>query len=247
VRAFGGGGYVAFPQPGAVVLLDVRTGQVRRFTVPAPTLGDASWTADQGTIIATSPQGAWAIDPWTPGRDAATRIDAASYAGQFRLSAAGGLSAPHLAITRYDGGGAPHAAATVESPATEIWGDTVNTQDWAAAGAYFDQNAVHSVIRRGFGPIYQGLVAAQADGRAGAQLLLAPESPDGQTGRFKGCCSVLGWADGNTVLLRTYGSHGVWVLAWTVRTGAVYQVSRLGALSDSGYPTPIALNVGWRY
>jgi hypothetical protein len=134
----------------------------------------------------------------------------------------------------------------VTAPVTDIWGDTVNTQEWTAASAYFDQNAVHSVIRRGFGPIYQGLVATQADGRAAPQLLLAPESPDGQTGRFKECCAVLGWADDATVLFRAYGSHGVWVLAWNVRTGTVYEVSRLGALPDSGLPTPIALNVGWR-
>jgi hypothetical protein len=246
VRAFGAGHYIVFAQPRAVVMLDTQTGAVRRFSVPSATLFDAAWTADRGPIIARSPTGAWEIDPWSPGQVVAKPIDAASFAGQYRLSAAGGLSGPRIAVTSQDRSGALGKAVSLKAPVTDIWGETMSNEDWAAAGAFLDQNAVYPVIRRGFGPIYQGVVAARADGRAGAQLLLAPESPDGQTGRFKGCCSVLGWADGNTVLLRTYGSHGVWVLAWTVSTGAVYEVSRLGPLSGSGFPTAIALNVGWR-
>jgi hypothetical protein len=151
-----------------------------------------------------------------------------------------------VAVTRTGSDGS-RTAVSMAAPVTEIWGDTVNTQQWAVAGAFFDQNVVHSVIRRGNGPIYQGLVAAPGDGRGAPQLLLAPESPDGQTGRLKGCCAPLGWADATTVLLRAYGSHGVWVLAWNVSTGTVYEVSRLGPLYDSGLPMPIALNVGWRF
>jgi hypothetical protein len=246
VRAFGGDHYLVFAQPRAVVMLDTQTGAVRRFSVPSATLMDAAWTADRGPIIARSPNGAWEIDPWSPGQVVAKPVDAASFAGQYRLSAAGGQAGPRIAVTSQDKSGALGPAVSLKAPVTDTWGETMSNEAWAASGVFLDQNAVYSVIRRGFGPIYQGVVAVRADGRAGAQLLLAPESPDGQTGRFKGCCSVLGWADGNTVLLRTYGSHGVWVLAWTVSTGTVYQVSRLGPLGGSGLPTAIALNVGWR-
>jgi hypothetical protein len=198
------------------------------------------------SILARSPSGAWALDPWSPDPVTARPVDAASYAGQFRLSATAGPPS-RVAVNWTRAIGPPTGSAVLTAPVVGTWGDTVNTDEWAAAGAFFDQNAVHSVIRLGNGPIYQGLVAAPADGQGGPRLLLAPESPDGQTGRFNECCMVLGWADGNTVLFRTYGSHGVWVLAWDVRTGTVYEVSRLGPLSGSGVPMPIALNVGWRY
>jgi hypothetical protein len=244
VRAIGGGHYVAFPQPRAVVILDTETGQVRSIPVPADDLVAAAWTSDQGTIIARATTRAWSIDPWAPGAHA-TPVPADVYPGSYRLSAASG--AAHLAVTRQNLDNTPDSAVDLSAPVTDVWGDTVNTLAWAAAGAFLDQNAVYSVIRRGFGPIYQGLVAVPADGSGGPQLLLAPENPDGQTGRFKGCCTVLGWADGTTVLFRSYGSHGVWVLAWNIRTGTVYQVTRMGALSGSGVPTAIALNVGWRY
>ena len=77
-------------------------------------------------------------------------------------------------------------------------------------------------------------------------MLLAPENPDGQTGRFKGCCTVLGWADAETVLYQSVGSHGRWILAWNVTTSQVFEVSRLVTSAPDDPPSPIALNVGWR-
>jgi hypothetical protein len=132
------------------------------------------------------------------------------------------------------------------SPVTELWGQTIGSAGWVASGAFFDQNLTHPVIQRGNGPIYQGVIAVPLE-RGRARLLLAPESPDGQTGRFKRCCSVLGWADGHTLLFQTGGSHGAWVLAWDVNSGQVFQVSRVPA-DPRREPVPVvALNVGWRY
>jgi len=80
-------------------------------------------------------------------------------------------------------------------------------------------------------------------------LLLAPENPDGETGRVKGCCTVLGWADGRTVLYESRGVHGRWVLAWDVTTGTVSRVTQVVGGGQDGSPQPpvLALNVGWRY
>jgi len=126
-----------------------------------------------------------------------------------------------------------------------VWGDTLSNPGWAAAGAFFDQTVTSTVIRRGNGPIYQGLAAVDTQSWK-ARVLLAPENPDGQTGRFKGCCTVLGWTDDTTVLYQSVGSHGRWILAWNVDTGAVYDVSRLTTGAPDDPPTPIALNVGVR-
>ena len=156
-------------------------------------------------------------------------------------------TAGSLRVTATTGRGAlGEASARVHGPVTDSCGARpLNTEDWAATGAFFDQNLTSPVIRRGFGPIYQGLVAVEPSSAASAQLLLAPENPDGQTGRFKGCCTVLGWADAQTVLFQSVGSHGRWILAWNDdhRRG-------LRGLPDhhrrlrTTRPPPIALNVG---
>jgi hypothetical protein len=127
-----------------------------------------------------------------------------------------------------------------------LWQDTINTEERAAAGAFFDQDVTSKVIEMGNGPIYQGLVAVDAE-TSQARVLLAPENPDGQTGRFKGCCTVLGWADGSTVLFQTVGSHGSWVLAWNVTNGRVYEASRIVVNPAREEIPRLALNVGWRY
>jgi hypothetical protein len=92
------------------------------------------------------------------------------------------------------------------------------------------------------------LVAVHVDSLT-AHLLLAPENPDGQTGRFKGCCTVLGWADAHTVLYESRGVHGRWVLAWDVHTGTVSRVTQVVGTGSEGSPQPpvLALNVGWRF
>jgi hypothetical protein len=243
VRAVGNGYDVLFAQPGAVLWLDVRTGAVHTIPVPDPQLIDAGWTTTQ-LIVARSPTRAWTIDPWEGGGSVRATSPAA-YAGQVQISAHQ-VQPDSLVLTPHDDHGVAQPGVTLSAPVTGIWGDTVSTQGRAASGVFFDQFAVHSAMGRGAGPIDQGLIAARTQGDPNPRLLLAPESPVGQTGRFTGCCTALGWADESTVLLRAYGSHGVWVLAWDVDTGSMYQVAWLGALSGSGRPTPIALNVGKR-
>ena len=242
-RAIGGGGrYVAFAQPGKVVRLDTQTGATVDYPVPSAVLQSAGWTADGGTIVARAEGGkAWRIDPWKPGA-VAVAADG-SYEGLFRLDADGsGLNA----LQRYRDASKVGPAVEVPGPVYELWQDTINTEERAAAGAFFDQDVTSKVIEMGNGPIYQGLVAVDAE-TSQARVLLAPENPDGQTGRFKGCCTVLGWADGSTVLFQTVGSHGSWVLAWNVTTGRVYEVSRIVVNPAREEIPRLALNVGWRY
>jgi hypothetical protein len=165
-----------------------------------------------------------------------------AYEGTFRLAAA----SDSVGVTRFGTDGKPVATSTVKAPVTGTWGETINSDTWAAAGALFDQNVTHPVIRLENGPIYQGLVAVNMEAGA-ARLLLAPESPDGQTGRFNGCCTALGWADGQNLLFESVGSHGRWVLDWNITTGEVFEVSQLFAAVDARPVVPLALNVGWRY
>ncbi|GAA2738848.1 hypothetical protein GCM10009867_32060 [Pedococcus aerophilus] len=130
-------------------------------------------------------------------------------------------------------------------PVTDLVGETVSAGPWSASGAVLDQVVTSPVIVRGNGPIYQGLVAVSGAGEPG-RVLLAPESPDGQTGRFVSCCTALAWADPSTLLFRSAGYDGSWVLAWNVRTGRVYDVTRLDEGRGVDYPQALALAVGER-
>jgi hypothetical protein len=242
-RAIGGGGhYVVFAQPGKVVRLDTQTGATVDYPVPSDVLQSVGWTADGGTLVARTESGkAWRIDPWKPGA-VAVAADG-SYEGLFRLDADGsGVNT----LQRYRDASKVGPTVEVPGPVYELWQDTINTEERAAAGAFFDQDVTSKVIEMGNGPIYQGLVAVDAE-TSQARVLLAPENPDGQTGRFKGCCTVLGWADGSTVLFQTVGSHGSWVLAWNVTNGRVYEVSRIVVNPAREEIPQLALNVGWRY
>lgn len=248
VRAVGGGSYVVFAQPGAVVRLDLRTGAVRRYAVPDQGLETAAFTADQGTVLARTSSWTWAVDPWEQGASA-TAAGTDAYEGVFRISP-DPFDPGHVVVRSQDDNHQAHVLLDVAAPVTDVWGETVNTQTWAATGAFFDQDAVDSVIRGrfGVGPIYQGLLAVDVETLT-AHLLLAPENPDGQTGRFNGCCTVLGWADAHTVLYESRGVHGRWVLAWDVATGTVSRVTQIVGGGPDGSPQPpaLALNVGWRY
>ena len=242
-RAIGGGGrYVAFAQPGKVVLLDVEDGSTRSIPVPSETLESVGWTLDQGTLVARSGDHAWTIDPEKPD-DVATAADG-HYEGAYQLRADSARS-QGLTLHRYEDGVLVDGTAPLSAPVGSVWGETIGTEQRAAAGAFFDQNITSKVIDRGNGPIYQGLVAVDAETNR-TRVLLAPENPDGQTGRFKGCCTVLGWADAATVLFQTVGSHGSWVLAWNVATGRVYEVSRIKVDPPREEIPRLAINVGLR-
>ena len=200
----------------------------------------AGWAADSATIVARAADHAWTIDGSDPGAKAVA-ADAA-YEGKFRLAATADTRS--LWIGRYDETrGRWPASAPSPSPVTEVWQDTINTEQWAATGAFFDQNLTSAVIRRGNGPIYQGLVAVEGE-RGKARLLLAPENPDGQTGRFKGCCTVLGWADARPCCSSRSAATGAG--SWPGRRPPA-RCSRSPG-SPRGRPddpaTPVALNVG---
>jgi hypothetical protein len=209
------GRYAVFAQPGAVVRLDLGSGTVDRYAVPAADLASVGWV-DGTTVVARTGARAWRLD-----------LTEASPQPE--------RTTPPEALT-----------AQVAVPVTELFGETVARGRWAASGTYFDQDVTSPVIERGNGPIYQGLVAVDSGSRTG-RVLLAPESPDGRTGRVKECCTVLAWADASTVLFRSDGYDGSWVLAWDVETGRVFDVARLDEGGGVDYPRALALAVGRRW
>jgi hypothetical protein len=244
-RAIGGGGrYVVFPQRDHVVRLDTQTGASVSYAVPSQVVEWAGWNASGSAIVARDSAHAWTIDPWKPG--AAAVPVAGGYEGKFRITASDTTPGLDVGVTAYDDLGIPGQPTAVRAPVGSVFAETISNDTLSATGAFFDQTITSAVIQRGNGPIYQGLLVVEPSSTA-AKVLLAPENPDGQTGRFKGCCTVLGWADAATVLYQSVGSHGRWILAWNVTTSQVFEVSRLVTSAPDDPPSPIALNVGWRY
>ena len=242
-RAFGAGRYVVFPQPGKVVRLDVRDGSVRTYAVPSPYVDSAGWDAGAGEVRVRAGGQAWTLDASSSGA-AAVPADAAVPDGATALDLAPGTRS--LRVVRHDATSrAVVGERSVAAPATELWGPVVGSTQWVATGAFLDQDLTHPLIRRGNGPIYQGLVAVRPDTGAVA-VLAAPENPDGQVGRVTRCCSVVGWADAHTALVQTVGAHGSWVLAWDVEGGRVMRVTRIAANPATQEVPRIALAVGSR-
>jgi hypothetical protein len=228
------GRFVLCAQPGRVVRLDAESGATTSYAVPSERIREVGWGVD-GLIVVRDDEHAWTLDPTASHPQA---IPAAGReVGRFRLSTGSG----GLRLARADGAGG-RAGERVPAPVTQISGATVSTDQRAASVAYFDQNLTHPVIQRGNGPIYQGLVAVDADARS-ARVLLAPESPDGLTGRISPCCTVLGWADATTVLFTAVGRHGRWVLAWDTASGAVYEVVRLMTRAPDEPVVPMAVHL----
>jgi hypothetical protein len=243
-RAVGGGALAFFPQPGKVVRLDLRTGATQSYAVPSPFVQEVAWVPSNGEVVVSDgDEGAWTVDPWKPGA-VAVPVDDADSTGISRMAVG---AAGSVGVVSYDlVAGALPRQQVVAAPVTELWQRPVGSATWVASAAFLDQYLTAEAIRRGNGPIYQGIVAAQPDeGRA--VLLLAPENPDGQTGRFKGCCTPLAWWNASTLLLQTVGSHGSWVLAWDVDTGTVYRVTQVEVDPSREEVPRLALNVGWRY
>jgi hypothetical protein len=238
-RAVAGGADIVFPQPGKVVRLEARTGKVTSYPVPSQAVESAGWTRSGRTSVVRSQDRAWTVDPQG---GAVTVADPGSDDGRFQLGATADTRS--LGIRWFAADGSPEGQRSIGSPVTELWGDTVGTATWAASGAFYDQNLTSPLIRRGNGPIYQGLVAVEAKSGP-ATILVAPESPDGLTGRIKGCCSVLGWADDDTVVFQTFGSHDSWLLAWNVRTGVVYKVTRIRVDAAKQALPRFALAIRW--
>ena len=242
-RAFGAGRWVVFPQPGKVVRLDVRDGSVTTYAVPSPYVDSAGWGAAAGEVRVRAGRQAWTLDTSSPGA-AAVPVDASVPDGATALELAPGSQA--LRVSRFDP--TSHARVgerSVAAPVTELWGPTVASAQWVATGAFLDQDVTYPLIRRGNGPIYQGLVAVRPDNGSVA-VLAAPENPDGQVGRVTRCCSVLAWADPHTALLQTVGAHGSWVLAWDVESGRVMRVTRIAANPAEQEVPRVALDLGSR-
>jgi hypothetical protein len=218
---------LVFPQPGAVVVVDVRTGSVAGIPIPDPHLEWAGWANTQADphIVATSADGVWLVDPDARTVTRPTQGDEAM-AGRYAL-----VADPRGAtLDEIDGG--VRGQTALPWPMLEPWGDTMGATstgpdlNWVASAALLGDTT-----NKGLDATrpYQGLVALRVSGvplKGDLEMRLAVLGDDPP--RTKGCCRVIGWdPSGRKVLYVTESSTGAHVLAWDVENGTFARVTQV--------------------
>lgn len=214
---------VAFPQPGAVVVLDSDSGHTDRILVPSATIENVAWLATGDRLLVSG--------------------DGTSF-----LVLVGDLADGEQRVRRIAGTADPWAV----SPATlDLSGSTVTMAGFSADGVhrvgkqlplpvrqFYEASAVRrALVARSFrstpAPDLTGhtesatpqmLAVVESPGDA-AKLLVFDENRSSP--RAGACCAVMGWYDDDTVLFEARSPSGSWLLGWNVRTGVTRRVSEL--------------------
>jgi hypothetical protein len=217
------GRFVAFPQPGELVTVDVTTAEVFRFTLPSQDVSSVSWLSNPERILVSGPGVAYrvVVGEGGDGEKPVTAIPAAtnpaSITSPYRIDSG--------AVLRYMVNGEYSVDSELQLPAQSWVGQTFSTDTMAAR--LFIANDLQQVRTKSSQP---QVVAAISTLRALPSALLVLGETDRTTPamdpqylREPGCCAVLGWYDDSKPLIQVRG----WVLAWDVRTGKVQRVTEL--------------------
>ncbi|TWD72436.1 hypothetical protein FB561_7428 [Kribbella amoyensis] len=222
------GRMAAFPQPGHVAVIDATTAEVRRLPLPVQDIRSVSWTPDSEHLLAGAPTTTYRVlvghgdEPFTvvePTRDP----DSAT--APYRLDGTEG----QVAVRRFTAGG--WIVETMPDLPVSQWNGQTFTGDDVMARLFV---ARHLVQVRTVASVPQIVAAMSTVQREPSRLLVLGETPAATPApvpepsppdaiRTLGCCSVLGWYDGDTVLFQVTG----WVLAWDLPTGQVRRVTEL--------------------
>ncbi|GAA1561903.1 hypothetical protein [Kribbella lupini] len=219
------GRLVAFPQPGAVVVLDSTRATVQRIPVPDRDLRSVSWLGDSERLLVSGPRSTYRVS--VTGQEIVAvqpSVDPDAGTAPYRLDGV----ATQVALMRYTRRGWM-ADTPVQLPVQSWSGQTFTNGNVAARVFVADVlPQVQTVASRP-----QVVAAISAVDSRPSRLLVMGETPPATpppTGpptpaavRERGCCAVLGWYDSETVLFRAAD----WLLAWNLETGQVRRVAEL--------------------
>jgi hypothetical protein len=229
------GRLAAFAQPGAMVLLDGATGDVRRFELPSEDLRSVGWLPDSERVLVSGVNVAYRVlvGPGGSGEQPVAVVpgsrDPASVTAPYRLEADAG----HLSLMRYGVSGGWSVQSRTQLPTTGWYGQTFTSVSWAAR--VFQAAQLPEVSSTT--PPPQVVAAISTVEKVPSRLLVLTRTSSrtaGQTTpqvRAPGCCSVLGWYDDRTVLLQVNGDRSGWILGWELTTGTIRRVTELEVTS----------------
>lgn len=211
---------LVFAQPGAVVLLDVRSARTHRFEVPDEHLTRAGWAPDNETLVVTGEGRGWLVDART---GAVTRSAHVLNPGWGDLASSVGQAA----VRSFSGRGRLVSLRSIDGPDLDLYGDSIsNTEGWVCRGAYIGEIAAT-------GNRLQGLVAVQGDLRPSPRILAASAVEGVPLAAYR----PLGWGPRNTVILESRravaGRIVSRVLAWDVVEDRLFVVGEVDPASDA--------------
>ena len=230
------GRLVAFPQPGAVYVIDASTSSARLIAMPSQDIRSVSWLANSTRLIVGGPGTAYRLDvdvestrnPVVSG--VAGSNDAEDATAPYRLDG----TAPEIALRQYAGNNGWVEVSNSRLPVDQWVGQTFAGSN-LSGGTMVARTFVATQLPQ------VPTVASRAQVVAGIstqqplddRLLVLGETPPATPTpgsntpdeiREPGCCFLLGWYDGQTALVQVTG----WLLAWNLRSGQVRRVTELG-------------------
>ncbi|MEV6287528.1 hypothetical protein [Kribbella sp. NPDC051770] len=220
------GRLVAFPQPGAVVVVETTTAAVRRIPLPDQDIRSVSWFGDRELMLVSSGRRTYRVAPGAAEevRDFQASVDPDAATAPYRLD---GITS-QVVLMRSNLRGWT-AQSPLQLPVQRWTGQTFSDGNLAARTFVSDVlPQVQTVASR---PQVVAAVSA-VDSRPSRLLVLGetPAATPAPTGgpvpdavRERGCCAVLGWYDNDTLLFKVTG----WMLAWSLETGQVRRVAEL--------------------
>ena len=204
------GALAAFAQPDEVIVVDVTKAVVRR--IPVPGLNEFVRWMPSGALLVARDADAHMVDLGS-GNVRKIQTSLWDMAAEAPLQVTGG-DKPAVRMWSGDFG-----AVTAELPITSTLPDGFQIREWYGPA----WRSGDLIARSGWSRSEQvdgAEAVAVIDARTGRIVRLL----DLGMGRWKACCTTLGWLDLNTVLVRTSGQDSG-IVAWDIRTGAVTLVT----------------------
>jgi hypothetical protein len=223
------GQLVAFPQPGAVVVVNSTRAAIWRIPLPDPDIRSVSWLGDSERMLVSSSRSTYRVMALqgAKGQEVSpiqASVDPDAATAPYRLDGVTGQVALMRSTLR---------GWTADSPVqlpVQSWAGQTFTSGSVAARVFVADwlPQVETVASRP-----QVIAAISAVDSQPSRLMVLGETPPATpppTGpqtpdaiRERSCCFVLGWYDSETVLFQVTD----WMLAWSLETGQVRRVAEL--------------------
>jgi hypothetical protein len=230
------GRFVAFPQPGELLLLDGATAGIRSVALPSHDLSAISWLPDGQRVLVTGNGAAYSVlaGPGRFGEPNVTGLiggdDPSALTAPYRLEGSVG----HVSLMQYAVSSGWVLQARLPLPATSWIGQAFTAGSRVAR--LFMAPRLPQVVTTASLP--QVVAAISTQPSLPSRLLVLGETPAATPPprprravpdqvRRPGCCSVLGWYDEHTLLVRAVGKRSGWIVAWDLQTAEVRRVTQL--------------------
>jgi hypothetical protein len=240
------GRFVAFPQPGELLLLDGATAGIRSVALPSQDLSAISWLPDGQRVLVSGSGAAYSVlaGPGRFGEPNVTGLiggdDPSALTAPYRLEGSVG----RVSLMRYALSSGWIFQTRLPLPATSWIGQAFTAGSRVAR--LFLAPKLPQVVTAASLP--QVVAAISTEPSLPSRLLVLGETPAATPPptprpavpdevRTPGCCSVLGWYDEHTLLVRAVGKRSGWIVAWDLQTAEVLRVTQLEV-------DPVALGPG---